>query len=76
MEHCPAKKKDMIGLIVKSRISLKNGRYSIPPGTTFTVTGYYRGLSLRSAPCAHCGVEFYITKVSLASVDIVESVPI
>jgi len=68
----PKRKKDWVGLRVRSRKDLRNALGKIPAGTIFTVNRNYAGLQLESDPCPHCGVRFFITKVSERDVTIIE----
>lgn len=71
----PRLKRDWVGLTVKTVATLRNRNIEIPAGTTCTVTYNRAGLTLKTEPCAHCGVSVYIKKVPERDVDIVESTP-
>jgi len=68
----PKRKKDWVGLRVRSRKDLQNSLGKIPAGTIFTVDRNYAGLYLTSDPCPHCGVRFFIIKVPEREVTIIE----
>lgn len=68
----PKLKRDWIGLRVRSRHAIQNGLGTVPAGTMFTVTDSYAGLRMTSDKCPACGVQFYVSRVNQASVEIVE----
>lgn len=55
--------KEWSGRRVRSLVELRNGWATLPAGTEFTVVNKFKGLEIRSDPCAHCGVQVGITKV-------------
>lgn len=58
------KLRDYVGRRVRVGMKLTNGFGSMPAGTIYTVTGYWRaGFSLKSDRCNGCGFVFYISKV-------------
>ncbi len=58
------RQKDWIGLKAESVRPLANGLGTLPAGTIFCITASGRYLSARSDPCPHCGIQFYILRVS------------
>lgn len=72
MVQIPKLKKDWKGLRVKSLRPLENGRANLPAGAMFTVIRNYGGLRLKSDPCPHCSIRFFVNKVPESSVEIIE----
>jgi hypothetical protein len=70
----PKLKRDRTGIRVRSTRTLKNGSYELPAGSIFTVEGWYRGASLWTEPCPHCGVRVYITKVPESALEPIKRV--
>lgn len=64
----PKLKRDWVGRQVRTQHVLRNGVTEIPAGTVLRVVGNRSGLKLISAPCAHCGVRVYITRVAESDV--------
>ncbi len=61
-------KRDWVGATVETPKPIRNGMGSMPAGTHCVVKENYKGLSLESDPCPHCGIQFYVTRVSEESV--------
>lgn len=63
------------GKRVRTRRTLTNGMMQIPVGTICVVDGWWRsGVSLKSAPCSHCGIKVSISQVHRDDVIIVDDV--
>lgn len=52
----------------KTARELQNGNMVIPAGIAVEIVAKRDGLTLLSAPCAHCGVQVYIRNCSADSV--------
>lgn len=57
------------GKRVRSRRPLVNGWAEMPAGTIFTVEGKFKGFSLRSDPCSHCGIRMRVDRVDFAALE-------
>lgn len=66
----PRLKRDWEGLKVITLTDLENGFMRIPYGTECVVRRNYAGLSLKSDPCARCGVSILINSVPESAVRI------
>lgn len=54
---------------------VESGRLLLRAGTILPVVGKFKGLTLRSEPCGHCGVSVYITKVPPSAIEFVDPLP-
>lgn len=70
LDRWPKLKRDWKGLVVRSRRPIHNGWVEIKRGSILTVT-YARGwMSLTTEPCPACGVKVFISRVSVADVEL------
>ena len=72
MAKWPKLKRDYKGMKVRSTKLLRNGRIEVPQGTVMTILDWYRGASVKTDPCPHCGVRVYITKVAESDMEPME----
>ena len=63
---------DWKGMRVRSTRELRNGWGSMPAGSFFRVTHATAGIHMKSEPCACCGFQWSVSKVSS---DDIEPVP-
>lgn len=63
--------KQFLGKKVRSTRPLSNGHAKLPSGTVFTIERKFKGFSLRSEPCASCGVQIRITRVPERDVELI-----
>lgn len=66
------RKMDYLGLLVRSKTQLTNGWASLPSGKILTVTGWSRGLGLKSEPCPCCGIQLSIARVDIDQVEVLD----
>lgn len=68
----PKLKRDYKGLTVRTVTEIRNGAMIIPAGTVCEVDEWFRGLTLITSRCPHCGVRMFVTRVSQSRVELVE----
>lgn len=59
----PKLKRHWAGLTVASTYPIANAYATLPEGTRFRVTNYYRGLELISQGCSRCGAQMHVRRV-------------
>jgi hypothetical protein len=67
----PKLKRDYKGLTVKVVREIRNASEIVPVGRICTVDEWFRGLSLISPKCEHCGSRTFITRVPLSHVELI-----
>ena len=55
--------KQLVGKKVATLVAMQNRLANIPAGTIGVITAKRGGFALKLAPCPHCGIELFITKV-------------
>lgn len=64
---------EFTGRKVKSLVTLKNGMFTIPAGTIFTITKKQAGFEVRSNPCPTCGISSFISRVQPRDIDFIDA---
>lgn len=58
------------GTTVRTRREITNGFMTIPAGAVCTIHAKFKGFTLRSEPCATCGVRVSVSRVHPADVEV------
>lgn len=60
------------GRRVVSNREISTGVASMPAGTEFTIVDKLRGFGLRSDPCPHCGIRFFVKYANPAGIELID----